>query len=103
VNRISISFAALFLLIMTVSTQLAGYAIAQDYPSRTITIIVPFPAGGSTDAIARILSEHMQASLGQSVIIEMPEAQVGASVSAASRAPHQTATPSTLASGTPTS
>jgi tripartite-type tricarboxylate transporter receptor subunit TctC len=69
VNRISISFAALFLL-MTVSTQLAGYAIAQDYPSRTITIVVPFPAGGSTDAIARILSEHMQAALGQSVIIE---------------------------------
>jgi tripartite-type tricarboxylate transporter receptor subunit TctC len=43
---------------------------AQTYPSRTITIVVPFPAGGSTDAIGRILSEHMQASLGQSVIIE---------------------------------
>jgi tripartite-type tricarboxylate transporter receptor subunit TctC len=70
VNRISISFAAVFLLFMAISMQLAGYATAQDYPSRTITIIVPFPAGGSTDAIARILSEHMQASLGQSVIIE---------------------------------
>ncbi len=69
-KRISISFAALFLAIIAVSAELVGDAIAQDYPSRTITIIVPFPAGGSTDAIARILSEHMQASLGQSVIIE---------------------------------
>jgi len=45
-------------------------AFAQSYPSRTITIIVPDPAGGPTDTIARILAERMQAALGQSVIIE---------------------------------
>src|SRR5207247_1136234 len=38
--------------------------------SRPVTIIVPFPAGGPTDTLARILSEHMRISLGQPVIIE---------------------------------
>ncbi len=45
-------------------------ASAQSYPSRNITIIVPYPAGGPTDTIARILAERMQGALGQSVIIE---------------------------------
>src|SRR5262245_40546609 len=51
---------------------LAGIAgaQAQSYPSRTITIIVPFPPGGSTDTIARIMAEGMQPILGQPVIIE---------------------------------
>jgi tripartite-type tricarboxylate transporter receptor subunit TctC len=43
---------------------------AQVYPSRPITMIVPFAAGGPTDTIARILAEHMRASLGQSIILE---------------------------------
>ncbi|HEY7664626.1 MAG TPA: tripartite tricarboxylate transporter substrate-binding protein [Xanthobacteraceae bacterium] len=47
-----------------------AHAQAQDYPSRPITIIVPFPAGGPTDTLARILSERMRVSLGQPVIIE---------------------------------
>src|ERR1700674_1654655 len=45
-------------------------ARAQTYPSRTITIIVPFPAGGPTDAIARKLGERMRGRLGQTVIVE---------------------------------
>jgi tripartite-type tricarboxylate transporter receptor subunit TctC len=45
-------------------------AHAQTFPSRPITLIVPFPPGGSTDAIARIMAERMRASLGQPVIIE---------------------------------
>jgi tripartite-type tricarboxylate transporter receptor subunit TctC len=45
-------------------------AQAQTYPSRPITLIVPFPPGGSTDAIARIMAERMKQSLGQPVIIE---------------------------------
>lgn len=45
-------------------------AQAQTYPSRPITIVVPFPAGGSTGAMARILLEPLQAALGQPVIIE---------------------------------
>ncbi len=53
-------------------TLLAGFADAQaqTYPSRQITLVVPFPPGGSTDAAARILAERMRASLGQPIIIE---------------------------------
>lgn len=46
------------------------FARAQTYPSRPVTIVVPYPAGGPTDTLARILTEHMRASLDQSVIIE---------------------------------
>ena len=45
-------------------------AQAQDYPTRTITMIVPFAAGGPTDVIARIVTGHMAQTLGQSIIIE---------------------------------
>ena len=45
-------------------------ALAQTYPSRQITLVVPFPPGGSTDAAARIMAERMRASLGQPVIVE---------------------------------
>jgi tripartite-type tricarboxylate transporter receptor subunit TctC len=45
-------------------------ACAQAYPSRVITIIVPYPAGGPTDTIARILADRMGAVLHQSVIVE---------------------------------
>lgn len=45
-------------------------AIAEDYPTRAITMIVPFPAGGATDTLARFLGERMRAILGQPVIIE---------------------------------
>jgi tripartite-type tricarboxylate transporter receptor subunit TctC len=45
-------------------------ATAQPYPSRPITLIVPFAAGGPTDTLSRVLSEQMRVSLGQPVIIE---------------------------------
>jgi putative tricarboxylic transport membrane protein len=45
-------------------------ARAQDYPTRSITMIVPFAAGGPTDVIARIVTGHMAQTLGQSIIIE---------------------------------
>ena len=45
-------------------------AAAQNFPSRPITLVVPFPAGGSTDTLARIVSERMRVALGQPVIIE---------------------------------
>jgi tripartite-type tricarboxylate transporter receptor subunit TctC len=47
-----------------------GLASAQTYPSRPITLVVPFPPGGVTDAIARIIQERMSQSLGQQIVIE---------------------------------
>lgn len=49
---------------------LAGAAAAQDYPTRQIVAIVPFPAGGSTDIIARIIAEPMRAALGQPFVVQ---------------------------------
>jgi tripartite-type tricarboxylate transporter receptor subunit TctC len=48
----------------------AGRAGAQSYPSRPISMIVPFPAGGATDTVARFLGEQMRAPLGQPIVIE---------------------------------
>src|ERR1700739_3855866 len=45
-------------------------AAAQDYPTRPMTMIVPFPAGGATDTLARFLAEQMRPPLGQTVVIE---------------------------------
>jgi tripartite-type tricarboxylate transporter receptor subunit TctC len=45
-------------------------ARAQAYPTRPITIVVPFPAGGALDVLGRILAERMRASLGQTIIVE---------------------------------
>jgi len=48
----------------------AGPAHAQSYPSRPITIVVPYPAGGVTDNLVRLLAERMKNSLQQSIVIE---------------------------------
>src|SRR5512138_1614012 len=46
------------------------YAVADEYPSRPITLIVPQPPGGGNDTIARIIAQKMTQSLGQQVIVE---------------------------------
>ena len=43
---------------------------AQEYPSKPITLIVPFAAGGPTDVVARIVTEHMSKTLGQQIVVE---------------------------------
>src|SRR6266478_5114544 len=48
----------------------SGIARAQAYPTRPITLVAPFPAGGPVDTIARILAEHMRVSLGQTCVVE---------------------------------
>jgi tripartite-type tricarboxylate transporter receptor subunit TctC len=47
-----------------------GSATAQIYPSRPITVVVPFAAGGPTDTLARTLADRMRVTLGQPVLIE---------------------------------
>ena len=56
----------------------AAPVLAQDFPSRAIHIVVPYPAGGPTDALARILAAEMQRALGQSVIVENKAGAAGA-------------------------
>src|SRR4051794_16588589 len=56
-------------LTLTVFAGIAG-AHAQSYPSRQITLVVPFPPGGSTDTAARIMAERMRPILGQPIVIE---------------------------------
>ena len=58
-------FAAICSIVLQVTA-----ASAQVYPSRPVTIIVPFAAGGPADTLARLLGERMRSSLGQSVIVE---------------------------------
>jgi tripartite-type tricarboxylate transporter receptor subunit TctC len=63
--------AVFFLIAVTaVSVIATAGSSAQGFPTRPITIVVPFAAGGPTDVIARILGERMATSLGQPVIIE---------------------------------
>jgi len=63
-NRLAVAAAIAVML-----AGLGGHARAE-YPTRPITLIVPFPAGGPTDTLARILGERMRQSLGQPIIVE---------------------------------
>jgi tripartite-type tricarboxylate transporter receptor subunit TctC len=58
------------LAILLALTAFAGGARADDFPSHPVTIVVPFSAGGPSDAMARILAERMQRTLGQALTIE---------------------------------
>src|SRR5256885_14470056 len=49
---------------------LAGPAQAQTYPHKPVTIVVAYPAGGDTDALARLLGEKLSARIGQSVLVD---------------------------------
>ena len=62
-------FARIFLGVFAffAATQTAG---AQDYPLRPVRFIVPFPAGSAPDSIARIVTQHMQQTLGQNIVID---------------------------------
>src|SRR5687767_7863100 len=48
----------------------AGAAFAQGFPSRSVTIVVPYPPGGLIDIVARVLQPRMQAELGRPVLVE---------------------------------
>jgi Tripartite tricarboxylate transporter family receptor len=48
----------------------APIAYAQTYPGKSITVVVPFPAGGPSDVVARIVTEHMSRTLRQQMVIE---------------------------------
>lgn len=60
------AFAASFLL----AGPFAGTALAQEFPAKPVTLIVPFPAGGPSDALARSIAQGMAADLKQTVVVE---------------------------------
>ncbi|HEU5276745.1 MAG TPA: tripartite tricarboxylate transporter substrate-binding protein [Xanthobacteraceae bacterium] len=67
---------------------LGANATAQDFPAHPITMVVPFPAGGPTDVIARVVAERMRVSLGQPVVIENATGAAGSiGVGRVARAP----------------
>src|SRR5919109_5607083 len=61
---------ALAAALLAASILVTGGASAQTYPSRPITLVVPYPPGGATDAISRIMQDSMSQSLGQQIVIE---------------------------------
>src|SRR5207249_3094226 len=61
-RRLALSFAATLLV--------AGTSLAQDYPSRSVKIIVPFAAGGPADVYARVIAQHLTEQLKQSFIVD---------------------------------
>jgi len=63
---ISIKSAFMVLLL----SQSLNYAIAQTYPTKTITLVTPFPAGGSTDSISRLIAINLTKTLGQTVVVD---------------------------------
>ena len=68
---------------------LAGTAAADGWPAKPVTLVVPFPPGGTTDVIARALAEKLTQALGQTVIVESKPgagATLGADLVAKSRA-----------------
>ncbi|MDO9440074.1 MAG: tripartite tricarboxylate transporter substrate-binding protein [Beijerinckiaceae bacterium] len=58
------------ILALAASVAFAGMAVAQTYPTKPITMIVPFAAGGPTDIVARLVSENMSKTLGQQIVVE---------------------------------
>ncbi len=57
-------------LILVVATLVAGAALAQDYPSRAIRVVVPYSAGGSSDGPMRVIAQEMSKQLGQQMFVE---------------------------------
>ena len=61
---------AIFFATALVAAALAAPALAQDYPTRPITLIVPYAAGGGNDVMARVVADKMGAALGQPIVVE---------------------------------
>jgi tripartite-type tricarboxylate transporter receptor subunit TctC len=79
------------------ATTATAPTVAQTWPTKSITFIVPFPAGGGTDAFARPLAAQLDQQLGQRIIIDNRGGAGGTVGASAARRPSRTATPSSSA------
>jgi tripartite-type tricarboxylate transporter receptor subunit TctC len=70
------------LLCAALAALVGSTAQAQDYPNRPVRLVVPFPAGGPTDGMARVISERLGSVLGQSIVIENRGGGAGGSIGA---------------------
>src|SRR6266404_5170186 len=75
-NRMKLRFCVLAGLVLLGLSGLPAYA-ADDYPTRQIKIIVPFPAGAGPDQVARLIGQRLQEELGQTVVIENRSGALG--------------------------
>src|SRR4051812_7027274 len=66
----SITIHVIRSVVLIVSAELAGASFAQQYPSKPIRIVVPYPPGGGVDIIARAMAPHFSAALGVTVIVD---------------------------------
>jgi tripartite-type tricarboxylate transporter receptor subunit TctC len=68
-RRTGVFYAAVTFMVLALESA-SVFARADDYPSRPVTLIVPFPPGGSTTVMARIVADKLSAALGQQIVVE---------------------------------
>jgi tripartite-type tricarboxylate transporter receptor subunit TctC len=68
--KLRVGHAARLTLSAAVFLTLTGVGAAQDYPSRPVTLVVPYAAGGSADVLPRVIAERMRVTLGKPIVIE---------------------------------
>ena len=56
--------------VAAVAIGICGGALAQDYPTRTVSLVVPYPPGGGVDTLARVVAEKLSGALGQQVVVD---------------------------------
>lgn len=88
INRLSLVYLAVLTALALCASVLPAQVLAAEFPQKAVTLVVPYPAGGATDVIARLLAEKLPAVWGQQVIVSnRPGAGTTVAAEAIARAP----------------